>query len=534
MLKRPLQRPLVHLLEAVAVALIVAVAAGLRFANLPNNPAWYSDEGTWAQIAQHFAADRDQYMAVSYPTLLVGRPPLFLHVVAALYRVTDSDGLPTLRALTAGLGVLSVLLLYLCVRQVTGDAALALLAAALLALYPRAVLFNRIGFSYNLLQPLMVVVVWLLWHALSAARAGHRRVWLGAAALCVGVGGLSDLAALGVLLPLAVVVLWRDWRDLWAVALGVVPLALFLLVSWWTIPQVIAFDAAFTFGRAATPVWEQAVRAADNVGRLLFSDAWLVLALIGFFAPQPPRLQRLTALLLWPYTLLIVRLIAADGVGGYYLIPIWPLVALGVALCLYYGAHPAYAVLRDTLGACAARVRAVPLPAWAVPVGARVALAALMVGPCVALTTTHWNALADGWPTDRPELFLVPSDARAVIDYLHAQARPTDLVIASPSLTWALNTRTADFQIAAAYAGIRTIHWPPDLPRARFLYPAGYADARFVVIDPLWRTWAADNVTPATDGQPNAMRVQMAQIEATWTRVFAAGEIVVYEQAAAR
>ena len=98
--------------------------------------------------------------------------------------------------------------------------------------------------------------------------------------------------------------------------------------------------------------------------------------------------------------------------------------------------------------------------------------------------------------------------------------RPDDLVIASPALAWALDARVADFQQALIAEGVDTIHLPGNLPSDRFAYDTRYSQARFVVIDRIWRNWAAQNMVEVAE--------MMSEVE-TWELAFKAGELEVYE-----
>src|SRR4030042_4262579 len=61
---------------ALALFLVLAAAAYLRFDQLAENPGWYSDEGTIADIAQNMAEGKLQYLALGRSTLLAARLPM--------------------------------------------------------------------------------------------------------------------------------------------------------------------------------------------------------------------------------------------------------------------------------------------------------------------------------------------------------------------------------------------------------------------------------------------------------------------------
>ena len=169
-----------RVVEIAVLSLLLGLAAYLRLTHLAHNPGWYTDEGTHLNIAQNLLQGRVQYMAISQSTLLVARMPLFESLLAGLLSVSRG-GIDTLRTLTGVLGVISVGLLYGVVRRTQAGqaAALPLLSAFMLAVYPQAVLYSRFGFSYNLLTPLVLLTCLGLWEYLGT----HRRRWLVIAAV---------------------------------------------------------------------------------------------------------------------------------------------------------------------------------------------------------------------------------------------------------------------------------------------------------------------------------------------------------------
>ena len=149
------------LLEGLTLALIIALAAFLRLVNLRDNPAWYTDEATHLDIANHLLHGRIQYMSVTQSTLFFARLPLFEIVLAACLKWFGNDIL-TLRTLTALLNTFSVGLLWFVIRRLSlhipiDDTPLSkfqqrflpLLAALMLAIYPQSILYSRFGFSYK-------------------------------------------------------------------------------------------------------------------------------------------------------------------------------------------------------------------------------------------------------------------------------------------------------------------------------------------------------------------------------------------------
>ncbi|MCA9875382.1 MAG: hypothetical protein KC441_17040, partial [Anaerolineales bacterium] len=113
------------------------------------------------------------------------------------------------------------------------------------------------------------------------------------------------------------------------------------------------------------------------------------------------------------------------------------------------------------------------------------------------------------------------SDARAAAAFVNGRLAADDLVIAAPTLGWALHGRVADFQMAAAVEGTATPHLPADLPADRFAFDPRFATARFVVVDNLWHNWAQPHVPGVT--------AVLDTVSHTWPLVFSRGDVQIYE-----
>ena len=94
------------------------------------------------------------------------------------------------------------------------------------------------------------------------------------------------------------------------------------------------------------------------------------------------------------------------------------------------------------------------------------------------------------------------------------------MVIAAPTLAWALTANVADMQMPLAYAGRATPHLPADVPAERWVFNPAYQQARFVIVDNLWHNWAQPNVAGVAG--------MLNEVE-TWPVAFRAGDVVVYQ-----
>ena len=99
----------------------------------------------------------------------------------------------------------------------------------------------------------------------------------------------------------------------------------------------------------------------------------------------------------------------------------------------------------------------------------------------------------------------------------------SDVVIASPAVAWLLTAQAVDFQISIAAAGGASAYLPASIPADRLAFDPRYTQARYVIVDNLWRNWGAVNM-------PEAYTL-MRTVE-TWPRVFESGELRVYRNPA--
>lgn len=516
-------------LEILVLLLILALAAYLRLAHNVDNPGWYADEGTHVLIGQSMAAGRVQYMAINGSTLLFAKLPLFDLLLAAVFRL-GGEGMGALRSLTGLLGVVSVATLYGCLRLMKRKSWLALLAALLLAIFPRAVLYSRLGFSYNLLAPLVLLAFLGLWKYLDVEpdRPRKRRQWLALAALAVGIGSTSDLWMFALLPPLVLVVATRDWRDLlWSLPLTLLPFGLYAAVMLAQWPQAFLFDLNFTLSRLSRLSLADQMRSlASNYTILVSQSHWMALSLVGLFLLRPARLQSLMLLFLLFPIFMIGRTEALVNLSAHYMIPLLPFVSLGVAVLLHRGLPYAAGAIHKALCVMLTNWRWLPAPGersqitkvglWG---GAYLMVTAVALSPFLTTGMHLMGQVNSGFNTDIEPFLVEPQDARAAAAYLNARTDAGNVVIASPSLAWLIDAQTADLQMSIAASGQATPHLPADIPAKRFVFDADYRKARYVVADNFWPNWAVYNVPGARE---------MLEALADWPLVFRAGAIEVY------
>lgn len=491
---------------------ILLLAGYLRLTGVADNPHWYTDEATHLDIATHLADGTIRYMAIQDSTLLFARPPLFHLLLAPLLQIFPNvEAMLILRQFTAILGVLTVLALYIVIRQ-TGDRWFAGVATFTLAIMPQVILYNRIGFSYNLVALLVIVAL----GGMAAWARSQHPLGLTIAAIAIGLGTISDLTMFNLIGPLIIVVitLGRPRALLWSVPLCLLPFALYTGGMLLHAPEAFLFDARFTFSRLGSGVdlIGQLENVIHNYRVLITGDLWFPVGLIGLWVIRPVSLRWIAAILLLIPVANIGRIAALYSLSAYYLIPFWPLIAIGVAAVIRFG----FAQIAQT-------VNDLPMPRlkWVILFPAFALTIALIGLPISDSLTRTISFVQTRYVTDIDPFLTNAYAAREVAQYINGQSQPDDLVIVTPIFGWMLHAHTADYQMtAAAMTQNATPHLPAQIPTDRWAFDPSYQRARYVVIDPTWYHWGQVHVP--------GVREMLGLIEA-WPLVFSVGELRVYQ-----
>jgi hypothetical protein len=131
---------------------------------------------------------------------------------------------------------------------------------------------------------------------------------------------------------------------------------------------------------------------------------------------------------------------------------------------------------------------------------------------------------SSGYQSKIDPILINPQDAIKTAQHIKKHRTDQDLIIGSPAFVWQFTDKVSDFQVSVVSKGIDTIHLPGEIPKSRFAYDPGVEAAQFVVIDPIWRNWAAVNMP--------AVKELMEYVESNWPIVFQSGAMQVYENPA--
>ncbi|MDZ4670802.1 MAG: glycosyltransferase family 39 protein [Phototrophicales bacterium] len=504
--------------QLIVLCLILLIATYLRMTNLPNNPAWYTDEGTHLSIVHHLLRGEIRYFAVTDSMLLFARPPLF-HACLALVSHFFGEGIATLRGFTAILGILSVGLLFILIKSLTHNPFFALWGAFLYAIYPQAVLYSRFGFSYALLTPIIVLLCLFLTRFIQTGRWN----FLALAGILAGIGLLGDIMMGAVIVIVALITFFKSPKMLlWLIPLMGLPFGVYGGIMLIGHPDAFLFDLNFTLNRlGGISIAQQLNTISENFTMLLSTDLWFPLGVVGIFLIKPPALRVASACLVLLTIVIIGRTVALFHLSFYYMSPLFPIMILGVATLTWRGGD----YLMTSFMPMFANLRFITqMPVWIHRLMAGMCMMALIGAPLWYSTQYTINGINSHIPTAIDPFLVDGTDGEAVIAFFETIATENTLILASPSIGWALELYTsaqvADWQMHIAYIGYDAIHLPYNLPHERYAFIPTSDRADYVVIDNIWRNWGNFHV-------PEAL-VLYNTILAEWELIFEAGTLAVY------
>jgi 4-amino-4-deoxy-L-arabinose transferase-like glycosyltransferase len=153
--------------ELLLLALITVVAACLRLYGLDSIPPGLSGDTAYKGVAANrvLAGEHPVFFEESWG----GVEPMYMYLLAGFFKLFGSTPL-AIKALSALLGILTVPLLYLLVRELLNSSAVALLSATWLAISFWHINYSRLGWEIILAPLFVIVTIYFLWRGLRTRR----------------------------------------------------------------------------------------------------------------------------------------------------------------------------------------------------------------------------------------------------------------------------------------------------------------------------------------------------------------------------
>lgn len=536
----------------VITAIVLAIALLARLPQPLATPGWDGDEGYTLEIAWNLAHGDARMFALEYR--FVAHPPLAFAATAMALRTFGRD----LAVVRIGAGVASALTVAIVAWGLArvGLRRAAVLGGIALAVAPFAVAYGRMGYTYGLLSLVVsaTVAVLVAWrhdaHSTNFSAAPRTPRVIAWSITLAALGPLIDHP--GIALPLLVATEIRLATRSWlagagALALSLAPAIAFHAAVAWLDPagsaeewrQVAArLGASPDLGPATegAPVATIATTVAllfTNLVGLMRTAWWVPLAVAGLFA-IPANAGRTTVLR--AFALIAIPALAVRPIDPWFrtAIPLLPIMGWGLGAILDRGVGAAFDVVGAVpgRGPLAPRLFGATLSALVLlPIGLEAGATAVALLPhteewrrwaadsVTALDTTPAIEESARAAFPFPSALVLPidpwlirdgDDARAAATWVNARVVPTDLVIASPAVTWLITARVTDHLQATARAlpDTAVAFYPAIIAQTRWRFDPSVTRARYVILDRITDAWVASDPStrrvfgPLTDRPP--------------------------------
>lgn len=479
------------------IILVLLIASFVRLWHIESSPAWYTDEGTHIEIARQLISGKVQYLGITDSFLIAARLPLFEHLLGLWFQYVGI-GMFQLRVLTSLLGIITVALVYRVVRSVSRDSLFASSAMALFAIYPQAVIYSRFGFSYNLLSVLILGGLWYLVRYQKTLRIKD----LLAGGFLFGLGTVSDFISF-VFLPSVVfiAVFIRPKHVLFVIVGLIMPFALYSVIEISYHPHIFLHDLTYTLSRTGgLPISLQIENLIKNVQMLMTDTWWMPLGIVGCLTIPGRSFRWMVILLLILPIVISGRTIALYNLSSYYMIPFLPFIAIGVTALFLFVVRVGSEVLSLSQQ------------------GVMLSLVTLVVAVLVIQMTV---SIRSGFRLGIEHFLIKNDEAYQIQEVLLDYAKPTDVLISSPTLAWMFEASVTDYQLSSLAYRIDSVHFPATLYPDRFAFDTGYENATYAIVDNLWRDWGAVHM-------PYVLEM-LTDIQLKWELIFEVRSLQVYK-----
>ncbi len=480
--------------EVLILLAILIIATIFRIYKLRIAPDWYQDEGEFIRLADYISKGNFNFLGIRNSLLLIGRPPLFIWILAGIFKIFGTDIL-VLRSLTVICSILSIGICYVLTRQAVNRTA-AIYASLLLAILPEYVFYNRIGLSYNWTSLWILIFVFALWKYLFL----DNQRWLLLACFAAGIALASDYIGIICVLVLFLIILFTHPKQIWKIAIVGIPLLIIMIPNFIISPGDTWHDLVYSFMLGSGSGSNLVVQLSTMVAKYsetIRRQPFIVLGIIGIFTLDDNKLRSILLLMLAG---MFVILLPSRILMGHYLLPVWPLIMIGMGSFMAKSVPYVYQYLRTSI----INLNTTHLVLVNEKVRNNVSsLCSTLVIFAVFFLPLTWLAILSmrSYIVEpvKPSLALIENpekegfipavDAEAVANKISLTLKPDDFVIAPGVISWMLSSHAADARTVVIYDyGGKTLGMG-DFDLERFTVDSSLTNARYAVVDNTWRIW---------------------------------------------
>jgi len=153
--------------ELLALILIMLAASFFRLYGLDEIPPGLAGDTAYKGVAAQRVLEGEH--PIFFEESWGGVEPMYMYLLAVLFRVAGATSL-AIKALSALVGIITIPVYYLLVRELLGSRTVALLASSWLAISYWHISYSRLGWEIILAPLFVIVALYFFWRALRSGR----------------------------------------------------------------------------------------------------------------------------------------------------------------------------------------------------------------------------------------------------------------------------------------------------------------------------------------------------------------------------
>lgn len=499
---------------------VIGYSGFIRIRNISTSPGGFRDEGTYLEAGWNLVNGEMRLGAVNctFASPFMTEPPLHPLLGGIAMKIFKPE-LRYFRLVSALFAVLATLLIFFVGREIK-DEKIGLVSAAIFAFYPFAVIYNRMGFGYNIYMFWALLVFFFSLKYLKT----NKITYLILAIIFTALSILTIYYAVVLIIFLMIILISKKKYKLIILPfLSLLPIILFFLYH--IIAKTSGFSDDFTklffdFSQGSRELNQLSIFTSTM---LHFKDyfglgGFFVVGTIGLFLIKE-KYSRNSILLIYLLMLgiYLVRKDTQVATINYPLIPVLPILAVGCGQFFFSIIDVLSKIINQTFS----QLNSEKSKKYASAICILLLLSMLYV----YRLTTLWG-IYGGFETTLDFGCIQDTNlAYEAANFINDNTNENDLVISDYNFWWMIDkAKVSNIPQSLIKQGIFNDFYRYPLSQDRFFYDPSLKKSKFVVIDHFYSHISSIPVGPLH--QP--IKDTIINVEKNWKNVFDNGEYRVY------
>jgi|GEM_PF-2318770 len=459
-----------RIIESTILVTITIVFIFFRIINLRLNPGWYVDEGCILNISSNLLSGKLELFSLPY--YFFPRLPLFPLIVAVFIKIFGMDIL-AVRIPSLLFGLLTGLLLYLTGKELY-DKKTGYLAFFLFAIFPFAILSNKIGFSFNLTALLAITTYYFCIKYIKE----NKNLWLVLACAGAGLSAITEIFGAAIIAAVTIFLLVSERKKaLWGLPLMLSPAVIFGLI------MLISFKGDFLSQIAnflsfrvinPNPLYQTpGVKGILNLPNLLstfwlilsYGGLWTLLGSIGFLTVGKTKKERMISLSIFLLLFFSISLAFGKTAIRFTMVMV-PFIMLGLSALAFRKWNIPFNKIRVKPKYEKILNQSIPF---------------LLVALLILTSIPHYKNVLN---YQSRHVVMYPKDAIIAAEFINSRSKQKGFAIAAAEISWLIKGKTVEIIDVVAFGDRKEVFLFREIyPNSKFTFDASLGRAEYALLN---------------------------------------------------